>query len=118
MAKKFELMSANYSETQYTAGGTVTAGTFVTLNETNGFTLVDAVSGDLSTVVFKAEKVKAEAAAVVIASGEAAYWDSGAGKVTNVVGANTLIGVFVRAAASADTHAYLDFDGTLAFAKA
>ena len=118
MAKKFELFSMKYEELQYTAAGTVVAGSFITRDETNGFTLVDVVSGDKVTLVTKAEKVKVEVAAVTIVSGEAAYWDSSANNVTNVVGSNTLVGHFVRDAASADTHGFIKFDGALAFAKA
>ena len=119
MAKVFELVSANYKETQYTAGGTVVAGTFVTQNDLYGFTLVDAINGDLSTIVYNAEKCKcAKTAATALLAGEVAYYHSGTGLVDNVVTAGVLVGTFIRGAAAADTHAFIEFDGALAFAKA
>jgi predicted RecA/RadA family phage recombinase len=119
MAKVFELVSANYKETQYTAGGTVVAGTFVTQNDLYGFTLVDAVSGDLSTIIYKAEKCKcAKTAATALVAGDVAYFHSGTSLVDATASAGVIVGVFVRGAASADTHAFIEFDGKLAFAKA
>ena len=93
MAKVFDLQSANYTEVQYTAGGTIAAGAFVTLNDLYGFTLVDVVSGDVTTLVVKAEKVKcARTAATACSAGEKAYYHSGTGLVDNVATAGILIG--------------------------
>ena len=114
MAKVFDLQSKNYTELNYTAGGTIVAGAFVTQNDIYGFTLVDVVSGDLTTLVFKAEKVKcARTAATACNSGEKAYYHSGTGLVDNVATAGVLIGHFVRDSASADTHAWVEFDGAI-----
>ena len=119
MAKVFELVSSDYRETQYTAGGTVVAGTFLTQEDLYGFSLVDAVSGDLSTIIYKAEKVKvAKTAAIALLTGEVAYYHAGTGLVDNVATAGVIVGVIVRAAAAADTHGFIEFDGALAFAKA
>lgn len=118
MAKVFELVSGNYKETQYTTSGVVVAGTFVTQNDLYGFTLVDAASGVLNTIAYEAEKCKcAKTAATVLAAGEVAYYHSGTGLVDATAASGVIVGVFVRGAASADTHAFIEFDGALAFAK-
>jgi predicted RecA/RadA family phage recombinase len=47
-------------------------------------------------------------AATAITEGDAAYWDDSEGNFTNVSTDNTLCGKFTKAAASADTAAYID----------
>lgn len=114
MAKVFDLQSVNYREANYTAGGTLVAGVFVTQNALYGFLLVDVVSGDLTTLVFNAEKVKAaKTTATAVDAGEKAYYHAGTSTVDNLPTAGILIGHFVRDALAADTHCWVDFDGAI-----
>ena len=114
MAKVFDLQCVNYREAQYTSGGTLAAGVFVTLNDLYGFLLVDVVLNDVTTMVFNAEKVKcARTAATACNAGEKAYYHSGTGLVDNVAADGILIGHFVRDSASADSYAWIDFDGAI-----
>ena len=113
MAKVFDLASSVYKEIQDTPGSAITGGDFLAVNDLNTFALVDVASGSLGCFIYQADKVKVEVAAVTIASGEKAYWDSGAAKVTNVSTSNTLIGHFLEDAASSATHSYIEFDGTI-----
>lgn len=119
MAKKFELLSGSYHEVKAVAGGTLSAGDFVSQEEIDGFVLVDAVATDEIALIVKAEKVKVEKdAGQAWIAGEALYWDGTGMNVTNVLTSNTLIGFAYEAAVSAAVEGYMTFDGSLAFAKA
>lgn len=113
MAKKFELFSVNYTEAQAIAVADLSAGDFVKSGDTNGFPIIDVLDTKQYTLITKAEKVKAEKAAVVIVGGQKLYWDDAAGKVTNIEGALAIIGEAYEAAESADTHLFMIFDGAL-----
>ena len=114
-----DVLVGDYEELKYTLSGTVSKGDFVTLNDTNGFLMVDGVSGDVATLIVKARKAKATLDAVTASAGEAAYIVTASGLITNDsdTGSNPLIGYFIEDCASGET-AYISFDGTLAFAKA
>jgi hypothetical protein len=119
MAKKFELLSGSYHEVKAVAGGTLAAGDFVSQQEIDGFTLVDAVATDEIALIVKAEKVKVEKdAGTAWVAGDALYWDAVGENVTTVLTSNTLIGFAYEAADSAAVVGYMTFDGSLAFAKA
>ena len=115
-----ELLSKNYTEIRHTPVGAVPAGTMTLINDTYGFPITDIAAGIEGTFIIKAEKVRCpKQAPEVQAEGENAYWDSAVNdNVTNVVGANFLIGTFQRDALSADTTTILAFDGREAFLKA
>ena len=115
-----ELRCMKYSTVKEVLSGDVSKGDFVALNEVNGFYFADGVSGDAATVVTRADKVEGPMAAVTIAPGEAAYIITASGLLTNVDGggANPLVGHFLEDRANTESTALIDFDGTLAFAKA
>ena len=115
----FETRSADYEEMTHTPGADVAKGEFVTLDDTHGFYMVATLSGKKATVIYKSKKTlvdKTTGQAWNI--GDAVYWAAGTGKVTNVAGADILIGHAIAAAASADTDGYIHFDGRAAFLKA
>lgn len=119
MAKKFELQSANYVEVKGLAASDLVAGDFSAQANVNGFALIDVANGALFSAIVKAEKVRVEkATGEAWASGDVVYWDSVAGNVTTTLTANVLIGYAYEAAALADVHGTIVFDGSLAFAKA
>ncbi len=118
MAKIFSNLSPHYTEIKAVAGGALVAGSFQTVNEVNGFPLVDIVSGDEYTLITKTDKAVAPKDAVTVLAGEAIYWNSATSKVTNVAGSLKLIGYATEGSASGDDNAYFTFDGMATFLKA
>ena len=110
--KKLELFSSNYTEIQKLAAGDLVAGVLVTLEETNGFTLIDVTTGDQYTLITKAEKVKVEKTAAAINAGDAVYWVNATSNVA--VAGDILLGYAYEDAADVDTHAIIIFDGMAA----
>ena len=119
MAKQFELLSPHYEAIEVTLGSDAVAGNFVTSGNTNGFYLVDGVSGDKAGIVVDAEIVKvAKTTGESWASGAVVYWNATAKKATTSASGNTLIGYAVEPALSADTEGTVNFDGDASFLKA
>lgn len=119
MAKKFELLSADYTEVKAKAAADLDAGDFVSQEEIDGFTLVDVLSGANYALIVKAEKARVEKdAGTAWVAGDALYWDATGENVTPVATSNTLIGFVYEAALSAAVLGVMTFDGSLAFAKA
>lgn len=118
MAKNLELQSKNYTQIEVVAGADIVDGDLQTSNELYGFPMIDVLSGELYALITKAEKVKAvKTAAIVFAPGEAAYWVVATKDVTNVAGANLLIGYAYEAAIAGATHINIVLDGAAAFEK-
>lgn len=119
MAKKFELLSANYTEVKAIAGADLDAGDFVSQEEIDGFAFVDVESGALYALIVKAEKVRAvKLSGQTWTAGDALYWEAVGGNVTTSSGTNTFIGFAYEAAEVAAVEGIMVFDGSLAFAKA
>lgn len=116
MAKKLELLSGNYEEIQVTALADLSAGDLETIGNVNGFPLIDVDTGIVHTMIKKAEKVKAEKTAAGIDEGVPVYWVNATKNVANA--GDILIGHAYEAAAAADTHIVIVFDGFAAFLKA
>ena len=118
MARVFEKMAADCQMLKATAGADIVAGAYGALGSAHTFSLVDVANGDDYAAVVKCENVKvAKATGVTFAVGAPVYYDVADGNV-NADGANVLIGFAKEAGASADTELYINFDGTLTFAKA
>jgi len=116
MSKNLDNQSPHYEEMKVNAGAARVAGDLLTEGVTNVFPMVDVESGADFAGVYKSAKVKAAKATGALAAGAAAYWVNA---TKNVAGAgDILIGHVNEAALSGDTHVNIDFDGTLAFAKA
>ncbi len=115
MAKTLELFSKNYTEIQKVAAGALSAGDLVTLQETNGFTLIDVAIGDQYALITKAEKVKVEKTAPAILAGDAVYYVNATDNVA--IAGDILIGYAYEDAAIDDTHIVIVFDGMAAFEK-
>lgn len=114
MAKVFELLST-YEAIRYTTGGaeTFSAGDYKQVSEVGGFALIDVAISTLCTLVIKAPRVKVvKKSGQTWTAGEEVYYDPAVPDVSNVALALEAIGHVERAAASADTHGYINFDGT------
>ena len=119
MAKKIEMFFPTYEQSEAVAAAALTAGDVILVaGGKNGFCLVDVLSGADYSKITKCEKVKAEKATGAIGEGVPLYWDDTAKNVTTTATSNTLICYANEAALSADTHVWMNFDGSLAFAKA
>lgn len=81
-------------------GADVTIGTVALVGGRVTIAYDDITSGEDGSFVYAAEQIEAPMAAVTIVAGEAAYWDDSAKLFTNVVGSNTLCGMFLEDAAS------------------
>lgn len=115
MAKILELFSKNYTEIQKVAAADLVAGELVTLQETNGFPLIDVTTGDQYALITKAEKVKVEKTAAAILAGDAVYYVNATDNVA--VAGDILLGYAYEDAADVDTHVIIVFDGMAAFEK-
>lgn len=119
MAKQFELQSVNYKAIEVVVAADVVAGEHATEGVLNGFYFTDADSGDTATLITEAEMVKVvKTAAQVWAEGVAIYVITATDVCTTTATSNTLVGYAQKTAASADTEGWIQFDGTLAYAKA
>ncbi len=116
MAKIFELFSKDYTEIQKVAVAALDAGELVTLQETNGFPLIDVAIGDQYTLITKGEKVKAAKTAAAILAGDAVYHVTATDNVA--IAGDTLVGYAYEDAAIDTTHIIIVFDGEAAFLKA
>ncbi len=115
MAKILELFSVNYTEIQKVAVGVLAAGELVTLQEVNGFPVIDVAIGDQYTLITKAEKVKVEKTAAAILAGDAVYYVNATDNVA--IAGDILLGYAYEDAADSDTHIIIVFDGMAAFEK-
>lgn len=117
---EFNLLDPAYTEIRHTvAGAAVVKGELVALNETNAFYMVDAAIGDVTAVITESPKVAVEkTTGETWVEGEALYHVVATSKVSNVAGANVLIGYCLEGAASAATEGFSTFDGYAAFLKA
>lgn len=125
MAKDFELLSKSYEEIKVIPTGAArVGGEFDTYSEVNGFYFIDHTAdqitdGDEATLITKSEKVKVDkTTGETWTPGEVVAWVAGTGKVSNVIGADILIGKVAEDAASADTEGIINFDGDAAYLKA
>jgi len=122
MAKELELLSKSYEEMTVVPASAGSAGEFLTYSEVNGFLLVDisaaeVVLGESRVLITKAEKVKcAKLAGAAWVAGEAVAFVVATSNVSNVIGADIVIGHVLEAALSADVVGYISFDGTLTYA--
>lgn len=123
MAKELNLLSKNYEEMTITPGAAGAAGEFLTVNEVNGFLLVDISAAEVAlgedrALITKAEKVEvAKLAGAAWVTGEAVAFVVATSNVSNVIGADILCGHVIEPALSAAVVGYISFDGTLAYAK-
>lgn len=115
MAKILELKSSQYTEIQKVAVGVLAAGELVTLQELNGFPIVDVAVGDTYALITKAEKVKVEKTAAAILAGDAVYYVNATDNVA--IAGDVLLGYAYEDAADSDTHILIIFDGAAAFEK-
>lgn len=115
----FENLSPHYEEALATAAAANASADLVTINDINVFPLlVDIANGDEYAAVVKSQKVKAKKnESLAINVGDALYFDTTAKEITKT-NTNVLVGFANKPALSADTHVYMRYDGTLAFAKA
>lgn len=116
MAKILELKSANYVEIQKLAAGDLVAGELVTLQEVNGFPMIDVLTGAQYALITKAEKVKVEKTAAAIVAGDAVYYVNATDNVA--IAGDILLGYAYEDAADVDSHIIIVFDGMAAFEKA
>jgi len=115
MAKILELKSSMYTEIQKVAAAGLVAGELVTLNEVNGFPMVDVATGETYALISKAEKVKVEKTGVAILAGEALYYVNATDNVA--AAGDILLGYAYEDADDVDTHVLMVFDGMAAFEK-
>lgn len=115
----FRVLSPEYEEMKTTLAGDVSHGAFVASGETDGFYMVDGLTGEEATIITRAKKVQTniKAAGQAWTVGQALYYESATPTVTNVAAGNSLIGYAIQAAAAADTTGYLNFDGKARFLK-
>lgn len=119
MAKKMELLSANYTELQLVAAAAYSAGDVVTQGDVYGFPLVDVEIGDTFALIVKAEKVRVEkATGTAWTTGDSVTWDAADGNFNLDDTGNPIFGVVYEAAASADAEGIIEFDGYAAHLKA
>lgn len=117
--KKIEMFFPTYEQSKDTATAALSAGDVVlTSGGRHGFTLVDVAIDEDYAKITKCERVKAAKATGAITVDAPLYWDDTNKEVTTTSTDNTLIGFAAEAAESADTHVWMSFDGSLAFAKA
>ncbi len=120
MAKIFELYGSDYNETKALAlADAKVAGDFVTMEDSYGFFLIGGAIGDELIAITKADRVLVQRiAAQTWKAGEALYYVAATDDVSNVAGADILIGYATEAVAAAVTHGMMSFDGRAAFEKA
>jgi predicted RecA/RadA family phage recombinase len=89
----------------FTAAGTVTAGTGVLIGTRLGIPVTSGVSGDKIALAVEGvfEHAKNTGAGTALTVGGIVYWDDAAKKITGVASGNTAIGWAVEAAATGDT---------------
>lgn len=117
MAKEMELLSASYVDIKATATADMVAGEVLVGTNFVGFTLTDVTSGDDYTLIRESENVRAAKATGALTIDDLIYWDDTAKNVTKTATSNTFIGYPKEAAASADTHIRISFDGKANFLK-
>lgn len=115
MSKIFTLKSSQYTEIQKVAAAALVAGELVTLQEVNGFPLVDVAIGETYSLITKAEKVSCAKTTAAILAGDAVYHVTATDNVA--IAGNTLIGYAAEDAGAGTTEVLVVFDGMSAFEK-
>lgn len=90
----------------YTAGGTITAGSPVLMSDVLGVALEDAVSGDVIPVAVTGVWSIACLSTDEPAIGAPLYWDAGNSRLTTTASTHKLAGYAAAAKASGATTAY------------
>lgn len=116
MAKPLDNQSPHYEEIKGLAAANIAAGVLQTIGQANVFPMVDVLDTENYAGVVKSAKVLAAKEVGALVPGEALYYVTASNTVQKTSG-DVLIGFVNKAAASADTHVDMRFDGTLAFAK-
>lgn len=99
---------SHWKALKHDPAGAVAVDTVTVINSKVTFAAADVAAGEVGAFVYEATDVEVPTAAVTITAGEDAYYDSGADNFTNVVGTNTLCGVFTEDAASGDAVGRID----------
>lgn len=117
MAKEMEVQAASYVEVEAVAGAAIAGGEVITGTNYTGFSLVDVANGEPYSQIRYCENVKAAKAVGALTTDDLIYWDASANNVTKTATSNKYIGYVKKAAASADTHVNIVFDGMINFLK-
>lgn len=115
MAKIFEVISSRYKYIKHAPAGVVVAGAHAEVNDLDVFSLTDLAATEEGVWISGAPRVKAKKnEALAINEGDKVYYDVADGNVNKDASGNHAVGHAVEAAATADTHVIIEFDGTLA----
>ena len=123
MAKEAELLSGQYKAIKIVPAAAGVAGEVLTVNEQRGFLIEDITAAEVAlseerALIVEAELVKGvKNPTEVWVAGEPIYFDAAAGDFTNVAGALDVIGFASEAAAAADTHGIIKWEGSAEFLK-
>ena len=112
-AKLIDLLGA-YETLKVAYTGAVTKGDISTaVHAGRVLVAMDTYAANIPGIYVYEGRIQAAKAAVAIAAGDTAYWDTGALVFTNVVSTNVKCGIFVESALSGDAEAVLELDNSV-----